>query len=108
LVEIGETCDTFGTKRNADFVLVGKCLKESKEESYRRLDDGSNADHQEVCKCGLAASEVQWGARVRAYFVTAGFTRAAHAVLRARGFVFQNCRAGYVCACLPQLDGQTW
>jgi len=48
LVEIGETCGTFGTKRNADIVLVGKCVKEIKEESYRRLEDGGNADHEEV------------------------------------------------------------
>lgn len=48
LVEIGETCGTFGTKRNADIVLVGKCAKQVKEESYRRLEDGGNADHKEV------------------------------------------------------------
>ena len=40
LVEIGETSGTFGTKRNADIVLVGKCAKEIKEGSYRRLEDG--------------------------------------------------------------------
>jgi hypothetical protein len=37
---MGETCGTFGTKRNADVVLVGKCVTEIKEESYRRLEDG--------------------------------------------------------------------
>lgn len=35
-------------KRNTDFVLVGKCVKEIKEESYRRLEDGGKADHEEV------------------------------------------------------------
>jgi hypothetical protein len=48
LVEIGETCGTFGTKRNADIVLVGKCAKEIKVESYRRLEDGGNAEREEV------------------------------------------------------------
>lgn len=50
LVKIGETCGTFGTKRNADFFFfVWKvCLKEIKDDSYRRFDDGGNADHEEV------------------------------------------------------------
>ena len=104
LVEIGEACGTFGTQT----FLVGKCLKESKEESYHRLEDDSNADRQEVWKCGLAASEAQWGAGGIAYSVTAGFTRTAHAILRVREFMFLYCWAAYVCARLPQLDGQTW